>query len=106
VIPPAQHGVASAGVVVARTMGMLIGVASLTAWGLHRFQELTADLIPPLPVNGIDEKFLADVATYEKAIQVALLSEYHEIFGITAILCAIGGVVGLALGGRQRPRSA
>ena len=101
VVPPAQHGVASAGVVVARTMGMLIGVASLTAWGLHRFQELTADLVPPLPINGIDEKFLADVATYEKAIQVALLSEYHEIFGITAILCLVGGAVGLLLAGRR-----
>ncbi|HLT10387.1 MAG TPA: MFS transporter [Micromonosporaceae bacterium] len=103
VVPPAQHGVASAGVVVARTMGMLIGVAALTAWGLHRFQELTADLVPPLPLNGVTEEFLAEVAVYEKAIQAALLSEYHEIFRITALLCLAGGVVGLLLGGR-RPR--
>jgi MFS family permease len=102
VVPPAQHGVASAGVVVARTMGMLIGVATLTAWGLHRFQELTADLVPPLPLNGMNQEFLDAVAVYEKAIQVALLSEYHEIFGITAILCLAGAIVGLALAGRPR----
>jgi hypothetical protein len=83
-------------------MGMLIGVATLTAWGLHRFQELTADLVPPLPLNGMNQEFLDAVAVYEKAIQVALLSEYHEIFGITAILCLAGAIVGLALAGRPR----
>jgi MFS family permease len=105
VVPPAQHGIASAAIVVARTMGMLIGVAALTSWGLHRFQELTADLVPPLPTAGLTPEFERAMAEYLAAVQAALLGEYHEIFQVTAVLCLLAALIGLALGRHAAPAS-
>ena len=103
VVPAVQHGVASAAVVVARTMGMLIGVAALTAWGLHRFQELTATLVAAAAIRRMDAtEFALKTAQYQEALQQALLTEYKEIFLITAALCAVGGLIALTLGPHVR----
>ena len=106
VVPAVQHGIASAAVVVARTMGMLIGVAALTSWGLHRFQELTANLVPPLPTAGLTPEYQKAVEDYERAVQAALLGEYHEIFQVTSMLCVLAALIGLALGRHETARHA
>ncbi|MEV8511016.1 MFS transporter [Dactylosporangium sp. NPDC051484] len=98
--PIAQHGVASSAVVVARMMGMLIGVAALTAWGLHRFHELTAQLNFPLVFGKSADEQRRLMDEYKDALQSALRTEYREIFLATAAICALGAACALLLQGR------
>jgi hypothetical protein len=86
-------------------MGMLIGVAALTSWGLHRFQQLTADIVPPFPTNGFTEEYSRQMAIYQTKLQGALLVEYHEIFLVTAICCAAGALISLLIAGKARDPS-
>jgi hypothetical protein len=94
--------VASAAVVLSRMMGMLVGIAALTAWGLHRFQQLTSDLVAPLPFGIPADVFARRLAGYQEAVQAALRTEYREIFLITAALCAAAAALAVAIGGGVR----
>ena len=46
-------------------IGMLLGVAVLTAWGLHRFQSLTARLDTPFPFGMTAAEYQAKLAVYQ-----------------------------------------
>lgn len=98
-VPAGQHGVASAAVVVARMMGMLLGISALSAYGFHRLQSLTAGLTVPIPFGNPD--FKAEFEVYQVGLKDALHTEYREIFLITSGLCLLGAVV--AAGIRRPP---
>ncbi|TMR98117.1 MFS transporter, partial [Nonomuraea basaltis] len=104
VSPAAQHGVASAAVVVARMMGMLIGIAAVSAWGFYRFQSLTAHLDTPLPFGVDAETYTRQLADYTAKVQAALHVEYTEMFLATAFICLLGTAVALLMP-RHRARA-
>jgi MFS family permease len=96
VVPVAQHGIASAAVVVARMIGMLVGIAALSAWGLYRFNQILATL--PKPTGG---SLLEQAAALRGNIEKAYVMQYGEIFLITAIVCVVGALLGLLISGRN-----
>ena len=96
VVPPAQHGIASSLVVVARMTGMLIGVAALTAWGLYRFNQILATL-PAAQADNLPAKIAAEAERYRTAFAM----QYGSIFFITTIVCLVGAFFALFIGGRN-----
>ncbi|WP_236667007.1 MULTISPECIES: MFS transporter [unclassified Nonomuraea] len=104
VSPATEHGVASAAVVVARMMGMLIGIAAVSAWGFYRFQSLTAHLDTPLPFGVDAATYQRQLSAYTAKVQEALHVEYTEMFLVTAFICVIGAGVALLMPSAARAR--
>jgi MFS family permease len=88
-----SHGLASSLVVLARVMGMLVGLSALTAFGLFRFR-----LILGTP-HLTDPDVKARIDHLARLVSAAFLQEYREIFTIGAGLCVLAAVVAfLSLG--------
>ncbi|HWH98232.1 MAG TPA: MFS transporter [Pseudolysinimonas sp.] len=95
-VPAAQHGIASAAVVVARMIGMLLGVAALSAWGLYRFTQL----LTSLPASTSDGTLAERLAAEADRLREAYALQFGEIFSITAIVCVVGALLGLLISAR------
>ena len=103
VVPAAQHGIASAAVVVARMIGMLVGIAALSAWGLYRFNQYLQERLAALPAptaNTPGGRLIAQGARLKTATIQAYVLQYGEIFTITAIVCVVGALLGLLIARR------
>jgi MFS family permease len=85
-----SHGLATSLVVLARTMGMLIGLSALTAFGLYRFHQILGT-----PVLN-DPGLRARIDHLARLVAAAFLQEYREIFTIAALICALAAVVMVA----------
>ena len=84
------HGLASSLVVLARTLGMLVGLSALTAFGLHRFHQILGSPV----VN--DPTVRERVDHLARLVSAAFLQEYREIFAIAAGLCMMAALVAVA----------
>jgi MFS family permease len=98
VVPSAQHGIASAAVVVARMTGMLIGVAALSAWGFYQLPHIVSKLSAQVPANAsLAERILSQGNLYRHAFA----QMYGGIFTVTAVVCVVGAVLGLMISSRR-----
>ena len=98
VVPAAQHGIASAAVVVARMTGMLIGMAALSAFGFYSFNAKLAHLTASIPANAT---LMQRVAAQATLFLKAFAEMFGDIFEITVGICVVGALLGLLVGGRK-----
>jgi MFS family permease len=82
-----SHGLATSLVVLARTMGMLLGLSALTAFGVYRFHQILGTPV----LNDTDLR--ARIKHLAQLVAAAFLQEYREIFTIAAALCIVAAMV-------------
>jgi hypothetical protein len=88
------HGSASALAVVARTVGMLVGLSLLTAVALRRFTEAVAAIGSPVRLC---PETPADCPAYVRATDAAVLTQLHTVFAGAAIAAGLAAVAALVL---------
>ncbi len=92
--PPAVHGSAGALSVVARTVGMLVGLALLTAVALRRFTAEVGRLGSPFELC---PQTPTDCAVYERGTDAAVLTQLHTVFAGAAVAAGLAAVAALVL---------
>ena len=87
------HGLASAGVVVSRMVGMLVGISALTTIGLRRYYAETRDVPPPKEVCGGPSRCDA----FDDLLRHAGIAQEHTVFAGAAVCAVIAAVLALML---------
>ena len=94
-----SHGLAASLVVLARTIGMLVGLSVLTAFGLYRFHQILGSPVVT------DPDLHARIDHLARLVAAAFLQEYREIFRLAALMCAAAAaVVVVSLGSHGKAR--
>jgi MFS family permease len=88
------HGLASALVVVARMVGMLVGLSVLTAVGLRSFYATQAHIPSPLRLCPATP---AACPAYDALVRQAIVDELHTVFAGAAICSGVAALLALAL---------
>lgn len=85
-----QKGFSSSMVVMARMIGMMIGMSAITAWGMDQFHMATADLS------------LAEIIDTPDKLTQSLLELYNNFFLASVYICLTALVPALFLSGKKR----
>jgi hypothetical protein len=78
-------------------IGMLLGIATLSAWGFYRFNQHLASLPAGTDGGTLEDRLLAEAGRVREAYAL----QYGEIFSITVIVCVVGAVLGLLISARE-----
>ena len=88
------HGLASAGVVVSRMVGMLVGISALTTIGLRRYYAEAGDLPSPLQVCG---GATSRCDAFDHLLREAGIAQEQTVFAGAAVCALVAAVFALTL---------
>jgi len=97
----AVHGVASALLIVARMVGMLVGISALTSIGLRAFHAASEKIPSAEDLCGGQAELCQ---AYRDAVQDAGITQLHAVFVGAAVCAAVAAVLALTLMRRSHPR--
>jgi MFS family permease len=93
-----SEAVGAATLTIARMIGMMIGLASLTTWGLAEFHRRVDKYRLPLPKNGQSDRIYHRLLTrYQTHVADGALFVFDRLFLVAAVLCLAAGVLCLWL---------
>lgn len=99
----AYRGTAAAFMTVARMVGMTLGLAALSAWGMGYFQLLTSELSLPLQASGESAAaFQERLSAYQAGVAGASLNVFTAFFRVGAGLSLAAAVPALWMYERRR----
>jgi len=92
--PDSRRSLFGSVTVLTRTLGMIIGVSGLTAFGLFRFGQIMAR--QGCATQAATGSLSARITAYEDCARGALFQEYQELFRIAAVLLVLAAGLALA----------
>ena len=93
-----SEAVGASSLTIARMVGMMIGLASLTTWGLAEFHRRVDRYRLPAPKRGqSDRVYHALLERYESHVSSAALYVFDRLFLVAAGLCLAAGLLALWL---------
>ena len=93
-----HRGSAAALITASRLCGMTLIMATLSSWGTHRFNTLTAHFDSPIPVAGQTSlEFTLQVQEFYGSISAAGIKVFSEFFMIGGVLCLLAIITALAI---------